>query len=404
MFTDINEALEWVMSRHSRGHEPAYFLEVLHAAGDPQDKIRTVHVAGTNGKGSFVNYLADICSAAGLKTGTYTSPHLVSHLDRIRIGGSWIPAETYLTLLAENMECIEDYDLSMFEIDTLIMFLWFSVEKVDLAVIECGLGGLHDTTNVLKHPALSVITTIGMDHTERLGGTPALIAAQKAGIMRPGCPVLTGRITGEAMAVIREHAVRTGCPLYETEKYEDAGSGMFILAGTRYRLATKAGYQKDNAAQALTAAKLLGIDITAAAVAEAVEKSTWAGRFEKVADVPVVILDGAHNVPGMEALSASLSVLPRPLIGVFSALKDKEGPRMAAMLAEKCDRLIITQFAMYRADSAEHLAGSTGEVIGDWREAITEAVRAAGKNGSVIIAGSLYFISLVRSGYFARQQ
>ena len=403
MFTDISEALEWVMSRHSRGHEPEYFLEVMHELGDPQDHIRTVHVAGTNGKGSVVNFLADICTAAGWKAGTFTSPHLVSHLDRIRIGGKWIPGEAFLRILEKNMDRIICYDLSMFEIDTLIAFVWFAEEKTDAAIIECGLGGLHDTTNIISRPALSLITTIGMDHMDRLGGTPALIAAQKAGILRPGTPVLLGNISGEAADVIEKKAAELGCPLYRRDPYEDAGKAMFVLNGVTYRLGSLAEYQKENAAQALCAAKILGIDVSDPEVAAAVEKSMWAGRFEKVSDSPVVILDGAHNVPGIEALAASLDVLPRPLTGVFSALKDKEGPKMAQILSDACDRLIITKFGYYRADSAGHLAGSAGEVIEDWKEAIDEAVRCSGKNGSVVIAGSLYFISLVRSEYFQKK-
>ncbi len=403
MFTDIEEALAWVMARHSRGHSPQYFREVLRELGDPQETYPVIHVAGTDGKGSTVTYLADILHACGKKTGTFTSPYLISHLDRIRVSGTWIPEGSFLGYLNGNRQMIEEKDLSMFEIDTLIAFLYFRDEKVDAAVIECGLGGREDTTNVFDETCLSIITTIGFDHMERLGNTLSEIAGHKAGIIRENGRVLIGILPEEAEKTVREEAEKKHAKLYHTA-FRDEGERCFSIDGERYRLGTPAEYQKENAALALHAARLLGIDIKADAVKDAVLKSRWEGRFEKVGEEPLIILDGAHNIHGMQALVTSMRQLPRPVVGVFSALKDKQGPEMAEMLLRVCDRLLVTQFAMYRADSAEALAAYGGEVRENWKEAIDEGVSLAGENGSVVIAGSLYFISTVRSEYFGLKE
>ena len=202
MFTEVDQALEWVMSRHGHSHDPEEMKQILAEAGSPQNTFGTVHAAGTNGKGSFVNYLSDILISQGRKTGMFTSPHLISHLDRIRIDGKWIPGETFMAYLNRYYDLITEQNLSMFEIDVLIAFSWFRDEHVDIAVIECGLGGRYDSTNVLDKPELSVITTVGFDHMERLGDTLGKIAWQKAGIIRDDSRILAGNIPDEAMAVI----------------------------------------------------------------------------------------------------------------------------------------------------------------------------------------------------------
>ena len=396
MFTDAAEALQWVMGRRSRNHTVAYFAEAMAAAGSPQEAFRTVHVTGTNGKGSTCYYLNHILQSAGLKTGLFTSPHLVTHYDRMRINDACIEPEVFMNLLNRHLDLIEQYDLGMFEIDVLLACTWFKEEQADIAVIEAGLGGKGSPTNIMKQPALEIITTVGYDHMERLGNTLEAIAEEKSGIIMPGSTILTGNLLAGPLAVVRDAASAAKAVHVPYEPYTDLGPGRFSWRHTEYELSTLAEYQKANASLALQAAALLGIDPSSDMVREAVRTTLWAGRFETACRKPLVVLDGAHNTEGIGALCASLKNLPRPLVIVYSALKDKQGLAMADMLMEHADEFIVTEFSMYRADTAEHLAEHGGLVISDWHEAIRTAVRRAGQNGSVLICGSLYFISDVR--------
>ncbi len=396
MFTEVDQALEWVMSRHGHSHDPEEMKQILAEAGSPQNTFGTVHAAGTNGKGSFVNYLSDILISQGRKTGMFTSPHLISHLDRIRIDGKWIPGETFMSYLNRYYDLITEQNLSMFEIDVLIAFSWFRDEHVDIAVIECGLGGRYDSTNVLDQPELSVITTVGFDHMERLGDTLGKIAWQKAGIIRYDSRVLAGNIPDEAMAVIEQEAENHHARLYRPLDYLPGENNSIILSGETFEISSDALYQRENAVLALTAATLLDIDITAPEVRKALKNSMWKGRFETVSTHPRVILDGAHNTHGVEALTKSLKTMKRPLVCVFAALRDKRGTMMAEMLDAVCDRLIVTEFDMYRADRAQTYLVDGAQLVTDWKEAIARAKEYAGKDGTVIITGSLYFISIVR--------
>ena len=267
-----------------------------------------------------------------------------------------------------------------------------------------GLGGRLDSTNVLHHPRLEVITTIGYDHMDRLGSTLTAIAGEKAGIIKPGSRVVMGYLDPEAAAVIRQKAASQQAELIETPAYEDRGPQRFRLYGQDYAIASLAKYQIANAAVALCAARALGIDITSDAVKEAVRGSRWPGRFEPVAAHPLIILDGAHNPQGMAALTASFAALPRPLAVVYSALKDKQGRTMAKMLEGWCDRLYVTQFAAGRADSAAHLAPAPELIRTDWKQAVREAREFAGADGTVVITGSLYFISDARAWLLADRE
>lgn len=396
MFTDINIALEWVMSRRGHTHDPEGMKKILAEAGDPQKYFDCVHVTGTNGKGSFVNYLSDMLAVSGKKTGMFTSPHMICHRDRIRINGKWIPEEKFLLYVNRYYDLIVREKMTMFEIDVLIAFSWYRDEQVDIAVIECGLGGRYDSTNVLERTVLAVITTIGFDHMDRLGNTLGKIAWHKAGIIPENGKILTGDVPAEALSVIENEAAAKHAQLLRLPGYHDGGIRELVYRNETFKLSTDAVYQTENAALALRAAEELGIDIHDPAVKEALFSSTWTGRFETVSYSPRVILDGAHNPHGISALIRSMQHLNHPLIVVFSALRDKQGKEMAGMLEKACDELIVTEFEMYRADTAEDLAEGGGIVISDWKEAVETAKKKAGKTGTVVITGSLYFISTVR--------
>ena len=398
----IKRNAEWVMSRHSRSHGLLPIRTVLEKYGNPQDRMQVIQVAGTNGKGSTVNYLKDILTAMGYKTGTFTSPHLIHHFDRIRINGGWIPEERFNAYLEEMADDIDQYDLGMFEIDTVISLRWFLEQKVDYAILECGIGGRLSNTNVMKKPLLSIITTIGMDHMNMLGDRIEQIAFEKAGIIMPYTSCAVGFLLPEAENVIRITAYGRHAGITSPKRfYRDLGTDQFVYRNHVYTI-QGASYQKHNAALAVHSAWLLGIDIADERVIQAVASSQWQGRFETVGTDPLTVIDGAHNEEGIRALCASAAVLPSPLRIVFSALRDKPGRRMASILKEHCDRLYVTRFEYYRADSMEDLAVDGAVLCDDWKEAVAEAEGYC-RFGSVLITGSLYFISEVREYLLNRQ-
>ncbi|NCB33032.1 MAG: bifunctional folylpolyglutamate synthase/dihydrofolate synthase [Erysipelotrichia bacterium] len=396
MFTDIEEAISWVTSRRNRNIGFHRFKEFMEEQGNPQDSFHSIHIAGTNGKGSTANYLSDILRSQGYRVGLYTSPHLINHRDRIRLNGEWIPEAVFLHYLNRDLESIEAADLSMFEIDTLIASQWYKEQQADYAVIETGLGGRLDSTNVIHHPDLEIITTIGFDHMDRLGDTLREIAGEKAGIIKSNSTVLIGHLEEEALSAIRTKAEQMNARIIQSSEIKDLGTDLMIMKGNQYRLAVSAYYEKEDAAMALEAASFLGADISSESVKQAVRNSMWPGRFEQLSTNPLIIADGAHNPEGMTALMKALAPCPRPLIGVFSALKDKQGKVLRTILESSCDHLIVTEFSNSRADTVEHLKDDQTETEQNWQAAINEAVKMAGSGGTVIITGSLYLISLVR--------
>lgn len=384
----------WVMNRRNRFHGLDPIREACKRADDPQEKLKVIHVAGTNGKGSTVNYIRAALNSLGFRVGTFTSPHLTSHFDRIRIDDVWIEEDVFNSYLSRNMDTIEELDLGMFEIDLLIALEWFYESGVDYAVIEAGLGGRLDNTNILKQPLLSIITTVGYDHMAILGDRLTQIAFEKAGIIKPGGHCIHGYLEPSCESVIRLRADAVHAAVYGIEKYRSLDMNRMEYRGCIYEI-QGGQYQKANAALALEAIRFLGYDQASEKVREAIAGCMWKGRFEKVSDEPVIILDGAHNEEGIRALCSSLNGLKRPLAIVFSALKDKPGRRMASLLEEHADLLIITAFEYERADKTERLAPEKALIIDDWHEAIAQAEQFA-KDGTVVITGSLYFISTVR--------
>ncbi len=389
---------EWVMKRRNENHGLSPIRTVLKIYDDPQDQIHCIHVAGTNGKGSTCNYLKDILVSQGYKVGMFTSPHLVTHRDRIRINQDYISHEIFQKYLLEMKEVIETYHLGMFEIDTCIAFRWFYDEKVDYAIIETGLGGRLDSTNVIKRPDLCVITSIGYDHMNLLGNRIQQIAYEKAGIVQPNTLCVVGDISDEARIIIEKNIQRKHARMVALGSYSVKENHFFSYEDTIYEIPTIALYQYHNASLALLASKMLGVDIKDTFVKEALRNSFWKGRFEKVHEDPVVMIDGAHNEEGIRALCESMQVLKKPIYCVFSALKDKEVHKMSSILKRNSDVLIITQFENERADTVDDLYVDGCIVEKDYRIAIQKAMQQC-QNGTVVITGSLYFISIVRNYY-----
>ena len=346
MFTNIDDALNYVMNRTNRNKGLDNFKEVMHLLNDPQDHFKSVHIAGTNGKGSCTHFIQKMMSACGYKVGTYTSPFLVSHLDRIRIDDKWIDATDFLYYVNKYYDLIEKYDLSMFEIDTLIMSEYFKDQKVDLAVIEVGLGGRLDSTNILSYPLIDMIVSIGFDHMDRLGDTLEKIAIEKCGIIKKDATVIVGRVDDDVLKVIEERA-KDNELIYNN--YLDKGNGI-VFDGVYYDLNGKALYQKHNMGMALNAMKVLSryYEIDIKILKDVLENCIWEGRFEKVCDDPVVILDGAHNSHGMKALIETIDNYDEEFCVVFAGLKDKNVNELVKLFTGHVKKIIITQFDYYR--------------------------------------------------------
>ena len=398
MFTNIDDALKWIMNRRNNNYSFSHFKEVCEKLGNIQDQLKVIHVAGTDGKGSTVNYLSDLLMSQGFKVGSFTSPHYITHLDRIRVNGRNISDETFLRILNDDYDFFMDNDLSMFEMDYLIMCRYFLEEKVDYAIVEVGLGGRLDSTNVINDPILEIITTIGYDHMDRLGNTLEEICREKCGIIKNDSSVLIGHLDDSCTAIVKQTCESRSSRLYILDEYEDLGNRKFRFHGYEYELLSYASYQLHNASLALYALEILsdeqGFTIDQNKAEKALKSSLWHCRFEIVHDNPRIILDGAHNIHGIEALCESFDRLDGSKCVIFSALKRKEYRKMIEMIREHCDRLIITTFAYNDAIDLDQFKDL--EVNEDYQDAIENSVK---EYDNILICGSLYFMSEVVLNY-----
>lgn len=400
-FKTIDAFIDYAVARTSKG---AFGLKQLHQAmeflGNPELKLKVIHVAGTNGKGSTTNFLRSIYQSCGYKVGTFTSPHLEVHNDRIRINDQMITDHDLLKYANRFYPIFETYGLSMFEIDVLIMVHYFLENTIDLAIIEVGLGGRLDATNIVD-PIASVITTIGYDHMDLLGHSLKEISFEKAGIIKPNKPIFSSEPKNECIEVFQKVAQeRKSKYIYvsaPTQVYLDQGVN-FMFDQHIIHLKSKALYQAYNANLALRVALSLKdiVDINLECAVKGLQSTDWKGRFEEVSKKPHIILDGAHNEHGILALKESIKTLNHPIIVVFTALKDKETDEMIQSLMEVSDQVIVTEFDFYRAQSLDLLKKDFDVLaIKNPKEAIVKGIELATK-GTLLITGSLYFISLVR--------
>lgn len=351
--------------------------------GNPQNYYQTIHVAGTNGKGSVCAMLAEILRAEGLKVGLFTSPHLKSYCERFKINGENISEKEF----GEIVELVNFFEVpaTQFEVLTAVAFAYFAAQNVDVAVIEVGLGGLWDSTNIIT-PKISVITNVALDHEKILGDLKS-IAVNKAGIIKKNIPVVTAA-TGEPLKIIREVAEKNNSPLYEVAKPAEVEINLL------------GEYQKINAAVAIQAAKIFGVKNSS--IEEGLKKVSWAGRFEIIeTNFGKVILDGAHNPHGAKALRESLDKFfpNEKRVWLFGALADKDYSEMIKILFRQNDFVFVASPISERAESVENLCSQiknfgvqcTGE------KKISDAVNKFMKSdGLKISAGSLYLIGEIR--------
>ena len=382
--------------------------------GMPQTRYRTLHIAGTNGKGSTAAMAAAVLQAAGYRVGLYTSPHLVEFRERIRVNGEMI-AESRVARLTEQLQALCQPDLSptFFEYTTAMAFQHFADSGVDVAVLEVGLGGRFDATNLIA-PMACAVTTISLDHQEYLGTTCSSIAFEKAGIIKPDVPVVLGRIEDDAWRTIERAARERQAPMFrlnedfrtegeEPQQFSYRGLGMQYDGLT---CALKGRHQLDNAACALAllgAAAPQGIAVTAEAVRAGLRAVNWAGRLEVVDRRPTILLDGAHNPAAATALADFLtrsdrSHPSRPVVLVLGMMRDKDHRGFVEPLRDLVDEVVLTQADLPRSATAQELRASLEgllphtHVVPSLSDAMALARQLATPDGLVCVTGSLMLV------------
>ena len=417
---NYDEAMQYIHAVQWAGHKPGLSRTrtLLAALGDPHRQLKFIHVAGTNGKGSTAAMLAACLQAAGYRVGLYTSPFINRFNERIQVDGEQIP-DRALVQLVEQVKPAADAMADVpteFEIITALGMLWFAQQRCDIVVLEVGLGGTLDSTNVIDPPECAVITALGMDHVRELGPTLAEIASAKAGIIKPGSPVVSYGGAPEADAVIARAAARQNAPLTVVDfaKLNVRGGDLdgvnFDFDGLEnIRLPLIGSYQPKNAAVAITTLRVLrqrGWNIPESAIRQGLEQVSWPGRFELLRHSPAFLLDGSHNAHGMRATVQSLrDRFPgQKFVFLLSIMADKDVDEMLELLLPLAKRFVTvaahTPRAMPAQTLAEHIRvrGGTAEPAPSIEAGVARAV-ALGGSGPVCALGTLYFSGEVRTAF-----
>ncbi|MBS1564047.1 MAG: bifunctional folylpolyglutamate synthase/dihydrofolate synthase [Bacteroidetes bacterium] len=401
-------------------------IALCEALGNPQNHFKTIHIAGTNGKGSTSHMLAAALQSAGYKTGLYTSPHLKDFRERIRLNGVEIPEQFVIGFIERIKPLVETLEPSFFEITVAMAFDFFRHEQVDIAVIEVGLGGRLDSTNIIL-PEISVITNIGMDHMNMLGDTLEKIAFEKAGIIKPGIPVVVGETLPATRPVFEKRAAESRAPLYiatdhfwVTEWHLQPHRLNITVADkhtdnrVQYQLDLPGIYQLKNLLTVLEALRQLqqkGWNIPEAAVQKGVSQvkklTGLHGRWELIHQHPDVVLDVAHNEDGIRQLVEQIEITDHTNLHIIIGMvKDKEIDHALALLPKQAT-YYFTKARIPRALPEEQLAqkaaglGLRGQHYPDVNAALKQAMEHAGKNDLVLVCGSVFVIGEVNAAIFS---
>ena len=391
---------------------------ILHGLGDPQNSYACIHVAGTNGKGSVASSLASILSRSGYKTGLYTSPHLIRFNERIQINNRPISNQTVVNAYRTVKRIHQGKrEPTFFEFATAMALHEFSRQHVDWAIIETGMGGRLDATNVIR-PHLSIITNISLEHRDYLGNTLAQIAREKAGIIKRRTPVITGIRQKAALTVVKQIAAKKSAPLFrlgkdfKVKRQRSAGFSYYGIDNTWYDL--KAGlqgsHQVDNAAIVLAACEVLNktkTNIQVGSIQAGILENHWPGRLEIVSTEPTIILDGAHNFMAARHLTKFLSThyAGRNITLVAGILDDKPYKAILKSLLSVCNRAVLTQAKTSRALDPQRLARfakrivSDVTIISDVLLAVKHAIKASRLEDVICIAGSLYVVGEAKEAF-----
>lgn len=374
--------------------------------GHPHQKYKTIHIAGTNGKGSCSHTLAAILQSQGYKVGLYTSPHLVDFRERIRVNGECVPEQYVIDFVEENRAFFEPLHPSFFELTTAMALKYFAEQKVDYAVIEVGLGGRLDCTNIIT-PILSIITNISFDHTQFLGNTLAEIAGEKAGIIKPGVPVVIGEYFPETRTVFEKKAKSENAPILFAQDFDADHLESSETCDVDMEL--KGSYQERNKKTILTALHILRqkLAISDEAIREGFahvcELTGLRGRWEKLNDTPLTICDTGHNLAGWSYLAPQINAVKAETKHiVFGMVDDKDVVHVLQLLKEKLENRVKyywTQPSTKRAIPVEKLSelalklGLHGETYHSVKEAYSAALKNAEKGDFVFVGGSSYVVA-----------
>ncbi|MCI3871523.1 bifunctional folylpolyglutamate synthase/dihydrofolate synthase [Lactococcus petauri] len=426
----IETALEWIHSRLKFNIRPGLtrIEALLKLLGNPEKELSMLHVAGTNGKGSTVAFTRGILEQLDLTVATFTSPFIATFGERMAINGHPIPDDKLIMYVEQLKPFVEEMDkdenlagITEFEIITALAFRYFADEHVDVALIEVGLGGLLDSTNVIQ-PVATAITTIGMDHMDILGDTLEKIAAQKAGIIKPNTPLVTGKIADEALAVIAQTAQKNQAQHYqygidyqveilENERFNYKDDEIHLLNLQKSLLGL---HQVDNAALAvkltMVYAQKVGLSLSEEAIRKGLKRTFWPARMEEISRAPLTLLDGAHNVHAMQRLLENLKneFSGRKITILFSALVTKDITEMIKMLQTVDNsELILTTFDYPKALKLEdftYLEKENVVLAEDWKSTYSALKANLQKDDVLLMTGSLYFMSQIRAYILESEQ
>lgn len=419
---EFTQAMEKVSSLERFGSMPG--LEriqlLLDKMGNPERKCRYIHVAGTNGKGSVCTMLAEILRQSGYKVGLFTSPYIIEFCDRISINGEMIPKQTVADIIDEIFPLIEEMQsqelpITEFECVTALGFEYFSRQNCDIVVLETGLGGRFDSTNVISSPIASLITSISLDHTAVLGDSLELIAGEKAGIIKHGGTTVFCPQQPEVNDVIISTAIRR-CNEIITVDMEQCKvtsstieGSKFVYRDKEYEISLSGVHQVKNACtalEALTPLKAAGFNITDTAVKQGLKKAFIPARLELLSREPLIILDGAHNPSGLESLSKSLREYlgDKRIFCIMSMLKDKAVGEAMVHLEGMFEKVYLVEIDSPRAMSADELKRIADkyfketEICLDKKTAVEKAItQAKASGGAALVCGSLYLASELRN-------
>ena len=409
---------EWLKKSEGipRKHGLYRMEAILSALGNPERGLKSIHIAGTNGKGSTAAMVTAFAKAHGLRVGTFTSPHMDSIRERIQLDGVPLEEEPFWQAASVIREVesrlFEEWEaFNYFEILTAMMFVVFQQEAVDLAIIEVGIGGLLDNTNV-GHPLVSVITTIGLDHQDLLGSTLEEITAQKAGIIKAGQQVVVGPVTRECMDVIRGVASEKGATVQafgeDFSLVEDSYQDNELTIPLE-QLALKGAFQKENATVAIRAFRewmeATGRSVQPECIDAALRVVSWPGRMEVLQETPLVIIDGAHNLPAIERLVQNMTAhVGKKQTLLFSALTRKDSQQMLLRLQEALPdvNIILTSFhpskgqSIARSDVEAYLDSPQVSYEESFEDVFDRFASSTDDKSELWVTGSLYFIAEVR--------
>lgn len=429
-FTTIDSALQW-LGTQINPHPRQGFDRLRHALAyfnNPQHRLKTIHITGTNGKGSVTAFLRKIFAEQGYRVGSFTSPHIMAFNERIALNGESI-SDSELLALTNEMRTLNDYlrtteygEVLGFELYTVMACVYFARKETDVVLLEVGIGGLLDCTNVIDSP-LAIITTVGLDHVDKLGSTLEEVAYQKAGIIKQGATVITGRIAQEAQSIIQKYADCQYANVIEWDEERITGIQYESFRGMKfsyqyqdiqdsYQIKLLGKHQVDNACVALTAfiewQRMNECSTNWSAVKSALYEATWSARTEILSEQPLLMIDGAHNHAGLMALNQTIqeSFKGMRITLLYSGLSTKDQLVQLRDLDNfKAEQIILTEFEHFYAIKANEFEEVIQQlevfqtpirIERDWKGIVKDYLNTEEQETLLLVTGSLYFVSSVR--------